>query len=207
VYLPNIGTKAPVNDYPQPKPSDRTNAWIGLGVTGGTQFFVVGIETLTGFVVSLDDVGKGMALGASINRLGPGIGASGGVILIYVTGVKSPNDLNGFQQGDWDFNLSLGENWGKMAKGVGPLKKLKPLIDALTRLGARTPGGLKQLLKAHPDKWVELIKQTRTLKDALGIDPNGEPNVLVVGTPFGAGTEASVFFAVANFNAMWDFTE
>jgi hypothetical protein len=135
---------------------------------GGTQFVVVGIETLTGYGVSLDDVGKGMAIGASINRLGPGFGASGGICIIYITGVKSPGELSGYQQGDWDFNLSLGGNWGKMAKGAGPLKKVKPLIDCLVKLGAKTPGGLKQLLKAHPDKWVELIKQTGTNEGCPG---------------------------------------
>ena len=207
VYLPAVGVVPPVDEYPRPQPLDRSNAWIGIGGKAGTQFVVVGIETLTGYVVSLDEVGKGMAIAASINRLGPGFGASGGVCIIYITGVKGPGDLKGFQSGGWDFNLSLGGNWGKIAKGAGPLKRLKPLIDALLKLGAKTPGGLKQLLKAHPDKWVELIKQTRTLKDALGIDPNGEANVLVVDLPIGGGIEASVYFGVANFEALWDFTE
>jgi len=207
VYIPAIGMMPPADEYPRPNVSDRTNAWLGVGGKAGTQFIVVGIETLTGYVASLDDVGKGMAIAASINRLGPGIGVSGGVCIIYITGVKDPGDLRGFQQGDWDFNLSLGGNWGKMAKGAKPLSRLKPLIDKVMKLGAKTPGGLKQLLKAHPDKWIELIKTARTMKDFLGIDPDGEPNILIVDVPLGGGVEASVFFGVANFEALWDFTE
>ncbi len=207
VYLPVTGSTLPVNEYPQPSPSDRTNAWIGLAGKAGTQFIVVGIETVAGYVVSLDHVGKGMAIAASINRVGPGFGASGGVCIVYITGVKDPAALNGFQQGGGDFNLSLGGNWGKMAKSAKSVERLKPLINALKRLNATTPGGLKQMLKAHPDKWVELIKTARTFKETIGIDPNGEPNVLMVDLPAGAGVEASLFYGLANFEAVWDFTE
>ncbi|MFL5031696.1 MAG: hypothetical protein ACJ8E1_17640, partial [Xanthobacteraceae bacterium] len=207
IYLPIPASKPPVNEYPQPDPSDRTNAWIGIGGKAGTQFIVVGIETLVGYVASLDDLGKGMAIGASINRLGPGFGASGGFCIIYITGVKNPSQLNGHQQGDWDANLALGPKWSNIAKGGKNATKLKPLIDALRRLGASTPGGLKALLKKNPDKWLDLIKTARTMKDFIGIDPNGEPNVLLIDVPISGGAEASVFFGVANYEAMWDFTE
>lgn len=205
IYLPRIGEKLPVNEFPKEPQEPRLNAWLGIGGKAGTQFVVVGIETLAGYVVSLDDVGKGIGVAASINRIGPGFGVGGGVSIIYVTGVNSPSKLMGHQQGDWDFNLSLGPNWGKAAKSAKSIGKLKPLVDMIMKLGAKTPAGLKQLLKAHPDKWVELIKQARSLKDTLGIDPNGPPNVAVIDVPFaGGGTEASVFFGLANFEAVWD---
>ncbi|MFL5042683.1 MAG: hypothetical protein ACJ8D0_23020, partial [Xanthobacteraceae bacterium] len=143
IYLPIPASKPPVNEYPQPKPSDRTNAWIGIGAKAGTTFVVAGIETLLGYVVSLDDLGKGMAIGASINRLGLGFGVTGGVCVIYITGVKTPSELNGYQSGDWDANLALGPKWSTIAKGGKTVGKLQPLIDGLRRLGARTPAGLK----------------------------------------------------------------
>lgn len=126
---------------PPTQKSDRTNAWFGVGIKTGTQFVVVGIETLAGYVASLDDLGKGMAIGSSINRVGPGVGASAGGCFIFITGVTSPAQLNGHQQGDWDFNVSLGGNWSKAAQAAGKAKKLKPLIDALAKIGAKTPGG------------------------------------------------------------------
>lgn len=207
IYLPAAPTSLPVDEYPAQTPAERTNAWLGVAGKGGTQFVVVGIETVAGYVASLDDVGKGMAIAASINRLGPGFGVSGGLCIVYITGVKEPGALNGHQQGDPDFNLSLGGNWGKIAKGAKGAEKLKPLIDCVKRLGASTPGGFKNLLKAHPDKWIELIKTARTAKDFLGIDPNGPPNVLMVDLPVGAGVEASLFYGLANFEAVWDFAE
>lgn len=208
VYLPKTGPPPPVNEILPVKPEAKTNSWFGIGAKGGTQFVVVGIETLAGYVVSLDDIGKGMAIGASVNRIGPGIGASGGLCFIYITGVSSPQQLDGYQQGDWDFNVSIGGNWSKAAQAVGKAKKLQPLISVINSLGAKTPGRLKSILSAHPDKWVELIKAGKSVKESLGIDPNGAPSVFMFDVPFvGAGVEASVFFGVSNFNALWDFTE
>jgi hypothetical protein len=158
--------------------------------------------------MSLDDYSKGMAIGASINRVGPGVGVTGGACFIYITGVTSPSQLNGLQQGDWDFNLALAGNWGKVAQYAAKSKKLKPLFDLAIAAGAKTPGALKALLKAHPDKWVEFIKAGKTVKDYLGIDPKGDPNVLVFDIPMaGGGIEASAFYGLSNYNALWDFTE
>ncbi len=208
IYLPKPGPPPPVTEFTPTQREERTNAWFGVGAKAGTMFAVVGIETLVGYVASLDDLGKGMAIGASINRLGVGVGATGGACFIYITGVRSPGQLNGFQQGDVDFNVSLGGNWGKVAQTAGKVKRLQPLIDAFTKLGAKTPGGLKKVLSAHPDKWVELIKTAKTSKDFIGIDAGGEPNVFMFDIPYaGGGVEASVFYGVANIDAMWDLTE
>jgi hypothetical protein len=208
VYLPKIGAPLPVDEFAPNVGGDRLNAWFGLGGKVGTQFVVIGIETLTGYVVSLDDPGKGMVITGSINRVGPGFGASGGACFIYITGVSSPGELSGYQQGGGDFNLSLGGNWGKLAQTGAKYKKLKPLIDALTKLGAQTPSGLKQAIKADPDKAVELSKTAKSLKDSLEIDPNAEPNVFIFDVPFaGGGVEASAYYGLANFEAVADFTE
>lgn len=208
VYLPKPGPPPPVNEFRPTQKEQRTNAWFGIGAKAGTMFAVVGIETLVGYVASLDDLGKGMAIGASINRLGAGAGVTGGTCFIFITGVSSPSQVNGFQQGGVDFNVSLGGNWGKMAQAAAKTKKLQPLINAFAKLGAKTPNGLKTVLKAKPDKWVELIKTAGTLKDFIGIDAKGEPNVFMFDVPYaGGGVEASVFYGVANFNAMWDFTD
>lgn len=163
---------------------------------------------MEGYAASLDDFGKGMMLHATINRVGPGWGASGGVNFIYVTGVSTPHQLNGHQQGEGDFNLSLGPNWGKAAKGAAKIKKLQPLIDVVKRIGAKTPSSLKKALGNDPDRWVELMEAGSSVKEYLGIDPNGEPNVFIFGVPFaGGGVEASWFYGLSNFEAVWDFTE
>ena len=200
VYLPAKPTV-----IPPPQPEVRLNSWFGLGAKAGTQFVVVGIETIVGWVFSLDEMGKGMTLTCSVNRLGPGVGAGLGLCFIYVSGVKAPQQLNGWQQMDWDFNLSLGENWGKIGQSAGKVRKFKPLIDAVSKIGARTPKALKAALKAEPDRWVDLIKNARSMKDSLGIDPNGDPNVFMFDVPFiSGGAEVSLFYGLQNFNAVYD---
>lgn len=185
--------------------ADPMNAWFGIGGTTGTMFGFVGIETCVGYVASLDDLGKGMMITASTKRLGGGAGVTGDACFIFITGVNNPQKLNGHLQGGIDFNLSLGSNWGKIAQAASKVRQLQPLINALSKLGAKTPNALKQALKAHPDKWVELSKAGRTVKDFIGIDPNGEPNVLIFAIPYaGGGLEASVFFGVSDFHAVWD---
>jgi hypothetical protein len=199
VYLP--AAAAAVTAVPEP----RLNAWFGLGAKAGTQFVVVGIETIAGWVFSLDDPGKGMTITTSVNRVGPGFGAGLGLCFIFVSGVSLPQQLNGWQQLDWDFNLALGENWGKLAQSTAKVKKLQPLVDFVAKTGARSPKALKAVLKAHPDRWVDLVKQTRSLKDALGLDANGSPNVFMFDVPFiSGGAEVSLFYGLSNFNALFD---
>jgi hypothetical protein len=208
VYLPKLGPPPPVTELTAKKPSERTNAWFGVGINVGTQFAVVGIDTLEGYVASLDDPGKGIALHATTNRVGPGWGASGGVNFIYVTGVRHASQLNGHQQGDVDFNLSLGANWGKAGKAASKISRLQPLIDVLKKTGAKSPSALKKVLGSDPDKWGDLVKAGKTVKDFAGGDSGAEPNVLIFGVPYaGGGVEASVFYGLSNFEAAWDFTE
>jgi hypothetical protein len=205
VYLPTEGKRPPVNECP-PKPPEepRLNMWVGIGGKAGTTFVVAGIETLEGAVVSLDSPHKWMGIHASVNRLGLGWGATGGACIIVITGVSAPHQLHGFQQGDWDFNLALGAKWDKVARAANSANKFRPLINAVMRIGAKTPKGLKALLKADPDRYVDLAKAAKSVRDALGV-AEGQPNVFMVDVPWaGGGVEASVFFGVANFEALWD---
>ena len=203
VHLPVQGRPTPVGDVTK-KRSQRLNTWVGLVAKGGTQFVVVGIETVTGVAVSLDDASDWMAVTASVNRAGPGWGASGGLAGVYIAGVANPTQLNGHQEGDWDFNLALGANWGKAAKAASGANRMQPLINALRKIGTSTPSGFKRALKASPDNYAELVKACRTLNETLGVDAS-QPKVIMFDLPFtGVGIEASVFFGVANFNAVWD---
>jgi hypothetical protein len=145
-----------------------------------------------------------MAITATVNRVGPGWGASGGLAGVYVAGVDNPTRLNGHQEGDWDFNLALGANWGKAAKATSKANKMQPLIRALMKIGKRTPSGFKRALQGSPDNYAELLKACRSLNETLGVDAS-EPKVIMFDLPFtGVGVEASAFFGVANFNAVWD---
>jgi hypothetical protein len=205
VYLPKLGTILPVHETTD---EPHLNAWLGVVGKAGTMFAVVGIETVAGAVVSLDDPTKWMAIGASVNRLGVGWGATGGFAFVFITGVEKPEKLNGWQQADPDFNLALGENWGKMAKSASKLKKIKPVLDAMAKLGAKTPGTMKKLLKTEPNKYIDLVKAVKSVRDYKNLKGGEEPEVFMWDVPWGSGgVEASAFYGLSNFNAMWDGTQ
>ena len=93
---------------------------------------------------------------------------------------------------------------------AGSIAKLGSGMRKILQEDIRTAleGRVAVLLKAKPDKWAELVKTAKTVKDYIGIDPNGEPNVFMFDIPYaGGGTEASVFYGVANFNAVWDLAD
>ncbi len=204
IYLPKVG-HIPRATEVAPKPAAKLNTWFGVVGKGGTQFVVVGIETVAGVAVSLDDPTDWMAVTASINRVGPGWGASGGFAGVYIVGVSGPADLNGHQEGDWDFNLALGPNWGKAAKAASKTSSVRPLVKALQKLGANTPSTFKRLLKTNPDKYAELVDSIRSFNETIGLGQPTEPKVIVFDLPFGGGgVEASAYFGVSNFNAVWD---
>ena len=55
VYLPAAGPPHPVNEIRPIAAQHRLNAWLGMAGSAGTQFIVAGIETMVGYVASLDD--------------------------------------------------------------------------------------------------------------------------------------------------------
>jgi len=197
VYLPLAGPPKPVDQFKPANPSTRTNVWVGVGGNIGTQFFVVGIDTMSGIAFSLDDYGKAMLVTASTNRVGPGVGASGGMTIIVVSGVSSPGQLNGHQEGGVDFNLSVGAKLADAAK----LAKYTKLVKVIQAFG-KTPDGLRKILR-NPGTYADFVKLVKGAME--GLEFASEPKVVVIGVPFaGGGAEASVFFGVSNFNALWD---
>ena len=202
VYLPLSRPSIPIPTVTPKADRLRMNLWVGLGGKAGTMFAVAGIETMEGALFGIDQPHPWMALQASINRLGIGWGVSGGVCLIVVTGVTHPSELNGFQTGGGDFTLALGENWDKIAKASRAAKKFAPLIEAIAKIGAKTPKALKHILKADPDRYGDLVKAMMQFKESLGAEAE-EKNVYLVDIPWaGGGVEASLYFGVANYTAL-----
>ena len=205
VYLPKSATSMPAQEK---KEEPRLNAWLGIVGKAGTMFAVVGIETVAGAAISLDAPDKWMTVNATVNRVGAGWGATLGASFVFITGVSKPEQLNGWQQGDKDFNLALGENWGKMAKSSAKFKKLQPVIQAMAKLGAKTPSQLKCLLKTKPDHYVDLVKAVKSVKDYGGLKKDGDPEVFMWDIPWvSGGAEVSCFYGISTFSALWDNTQ
>jgi hypothetical protein len=203
IYLPKLGVQPPVNEYPKtPEVEEILPIWIGVGVKAGTHFVVAGIETITGFVFNLGSPSKGMAITGRTTRLGVGFGGNVGSCLILVTGVTSPQQVNGLMAGNIDYNISLGANWAS----IGKLKKLKPIIDLFTTIGAVVPGVLKNALKS-PDQLVNIVKTVKTVLEVGKSGVFAEPSVIVAEMPGGAGVELSIFHGVTEFNAIYESTD
>jgi hypothetical protein len=197
VYLPRIGGPRPVDEFP---PALDTKIWVGLGVKVGMQNAVSGNENMLGFAVSIDHPERWMVLNAQMQRQGFGFGASGGISVILVSGVKHPNQLQNHRQGEFDFNFSIGGSLSRGAKAGMAAKKYGPLVRFVKRVGAKTPQAFRKALLNDPDKVAELVKMIKNNKEAWGLDPN-KPNVLMIDTPAGGGGEVSVFYSTATYSA------
>lgn len=202
IHLPKVPTSLPVTELAKEK---ATNAWLGMVGKGGAMVAVVGIETAAGWAFSLDALSNGMALTVSTTRLGVGWGASGGCTFVLITGVRNPGQLNGFQSGGADFNVALGGNYGKWVKSATASKKLAPLVEALTKLGAKTPAALKAILKSKPESYGDLYKAAKAVLDFMALTPDGPVNVLAFDVPFvSGGAEVSLFHGISTYYAVYD---
>jgi hypothetical protein len=205
VYLP------PPKGGSAPQVKLKLNSWIGLGFKFGSSVIVVGIEQMGGMIISIQDLVntepqiRAITLNAESTRLGLGIGASGGLCLIYITSLPNAAELSSLITGGGDFSLALGGNAGsviKAGKAMGKLKKLEPLVTVLVKIGARTPEALKRAL-AQPDKLADLYKAIQGVREALHNEPDEPvPSVLIADLPVSGGTEISVFHAVTEFRVL-----
>jgi hypothetical protein len=218
VYLPagkSGGVTPPVpapGVVPLPPPVKiRTNSWLGIGAKFGSQVVIVGIENMGAFVFSIEDLVnaepniRAFELHSEGNRFGPGVGASGGACLVYITSASSPSQLHGHQSSGKDWNLALGGNAGsvvKTARGAAKLNKLRPIIQFLRRVNAVTPSALKKAL-TQPDKLGDLYKLQGALRETLANDSGGgEPEILVVDLPLSGGTEISIYWQLSTFTVL-----
>jgi hypothetical protein len=200
VYLPKLGVSLPINEYP-PAPADEaelSSVWVGVGIKGGSMLGIAGIETLGGYVVNTGSPLKGFAITASTTRLGGGGGVSGGLAVIFVSGVTRASQLNGLLSGGLDYNLSLGENWGSIFKA----KKLEPLMRVFSSLGVTGVNALKRVL-GTPEGVTNFQKAVKSGLEAMDPNTTGEPTVVVMDFPlYGKGVEVSLFHAVSEFHAV-----
>ena len=169
-----------------PEPS---GIWFGLAVKGGGHFFLVGKDTLEGWLVSYDRYEDSFFMNVDGWRLGPGLGGSVGMALIIVTSLREPSGLHGHMIGGGDFEANLGGKWGTVAKAVD---KLQPAMKALRTMKRATKGVIKV---AEWEKTREVIKNAAT---ALGMSLDAaEPQVYAFGIPgAGVGVELSLFYGV-----------
>lgn len=220
VYIPKIGVVPPPSEYPKPNEAETADVWVGVAGKFGSNVVVVGIDIIEAAVFTLgqhNTIHYALIHGES-NRIGPGVGAGGGASVVLATGIKRPSDFQGLQTGpsnlaqefslgnlwkDMDFNISVGEGLGNWVKGGKHAAKFAPVINFISKLGARTPSGLVEIIKKFgPDDYANLSKLIITIKQAGGIE-NDVPAIMVIDLPgAGKGVEISFFVAVTTYTLL-----
>lgn len=179
-----------------PAPAAIPNVWFGGGYKAGTTFAVVGIET-TQIVCVRSDGKKGFTATVSGKRFpAAGFGASGGPVLVFITSMKSPGQLQGLLSGGTDFSIAIGGKYDAVLRGP----KTAKAIEALSRFASKYGKAGEKALKASKS----LVKYNGQIQDVvklLGMKfDHYEPQVFSVGSPWGGfGLEASIHFTVSDF--------
>jgi len=109
----------------------KSGIWFGLGGQEGGTLGIAGKDTVEACLYSLETYQNRFWMNIDGWRLGLGLGASVGVVLVVATGVERPNDLQGFiAGGDVDFQLSLAGKWGDVAKAAKGLNLVRKIAGA-----------------------------------------------------------------------------
>lgn len=177
-------------------PSKRLNVWIGAGYKIGMTAAIVGNETAEIVCTSLDDPLNVFAATGTGTRLGGGIGASGSPMVVIVTSMKDPRELNGLMNAGWGYNLALGPKLSSIFKAG----RFKPLLSALERYSEIIKNGGKvgkaiSKVAEYNSQIVDLVKLTGMELEA------DEPQILTIESPFGGfGGEISIVHTVTTWH-------
>lgn len=206
VYLPVLkGEDIVVIGQPPAEPPVKL--WFGLAEKHGGILGIGGKENLNGVLFAAHRFPECMGFMGEGWRLGGGVGGGIGVTAVFVSGMENHYELNGYvKSAEFDFNLSVGVGFAKAAK----LGKLKPVLDFFRKLNVGRVGTFAAKMKkigADPEATAELMKQLRSLNDALGLNPNSV-DVFACDVPFVPGTlEVSLFWVASEYRSLGLITD
>ncbi len=179
-------------------PSKKTNIWVGAGYKIGMTFVAAGNETSKIACVSLDDPSPSSVFSATGTgtRLGPGIGASGSPMIVVITSMKDPHELNGLMNAGWGYNIALGPKLssflkaGRFAPLLASVEKYAEVIKNSGKVGTAVTK-----LAEYNSQIVDIVKMAGMETDAA------EPQILAIESPVGGfGGEISVVHTVTTWH-------
>ncbi len=179
-------------------PSKNTNIWVGAGYKIGMTAVVAGNETGKIVCTSLDEPLNVFSATSTGTRLGLGLGASGSPMIVVITSMKDPQELNGMMDGGWGYNLALGPKLSSLFKAA----KFRPLLSAAERYADMIKNGGKvgkavSKLAEYNSQIVDIVKMAGMETDA------DKPQVLTIESPVGGfGAEISVVHTVTTWHFM-----
>jgi hypothetical protein len=179
----------PVEVSPARPANHKSGLWFGVGAVEGGTLGIAGKETVEACVYSWDKYTHHFWLNVDAWRLGIGVGASVGIVLVVATGVETPHDLEGFVVvGDTDFQLALAGKWGDVAKAAKGLN----VVRKVAKLGKFIDKTISYA------EWEKLRDFVWNLYKAMDIDAK-KTALNVFGIPgAGVGLEASVYKSVGS---------
>ncbi|HWB04021.1 MAG TPA: hypothetical protein VG796_13420 [Verrucomicrobiales bacterium] len=190
VRNPPMPMPGPVDD---PMKSHGTGNWVGVGVKGGGHIVLGGVESTLLFCISLDDYRDWMILNVTAGRVGPGLGASGGLVVAGIGNCYDPNNMKGWPVGGYDFQLAVGAKWGSLMKVAA---KAGPLVEAI-----KYGGNARSLINKsvfHLARRAQIVNEVKNGLGALGLFPKEKDynlSVNVVDIPIaGVGAELSAYY-------------
>ena len=146
IYVPMQSTVIPPAKEVATK-SKLKNVWAGLAKAHSGDFFMFGAHDLTGMLYNLgDDLPEVRNALININgyKMGPGLGASIGAVIVIAHGYTTPQEMNGVD-GGWDFDLAVGAKLGDLLKGIKGLGKAIDTIQKYKKLRYLTENAIKNM--------------------------------------------------------------
>lgn len=121
--------------------------WAGLAKAHSGDLFVVGAHDMTGMIYNLGDSipdVRNAVININGYKLGAGLGASVGAVLVIAHGYSEAPEFNGVS-GGWDFDVSIGAKLGDVLKGVKGIGKVVDTIDKFKKLRYVTETAIKNI--------------------------------------------------------------
>lgn len=109
---------------------ERSGIWFGLGGQTGGHLFIGGKDTVEACLYSLETYQDRFWANVDGYRVGPGLGASIGLVFVVATGGKQPGIFDGVKVTGFDFQANLGGKWGDLAKGLKGLSAVSKFAKA-----------------------------------------------------------------------------
>lgn len=131
---------------------NERNTWIGIGAKFGGQMIGAGIESVTGYIMNLENPSLGAGFTIENVRLGPGLGGNllGGTIVI-VLDCRSILALDGTEIEDWGVNVAFGaklDSLVRMLRAAKEFDALWPIARTMLKGVGHARSGMVQAGKA-----------------------------------------------------------
>jgi hypothetical protein len=165
--------------------------WFGAGVKIGGMVGPGGYDWLLATMYNLEAPSSNkFILRASTRRAGWGAGGGAGAVIVFVTGIYSPNDLNKIRFEDWDWSLAIAGKWSGLLKWAAKAPALKALVNSA-----------RVAKYADYDLISKAASIVKASMDGYGLKPDRtEPSFVAMDIPIGGvGMEAAYYRGITSF--------